>query len=163
MAKKITEAEKKALGIAFLISGQSYYSSLAQPNTKGNYASNCYEVGIANPKLRISKKTSDEIADVIKEKFETEFLKTTNTEMDKDGECIIYTKIKNSKYPIPVFEENGKTKIDLPRIANGTEITAKCKLNYSEKFDSFYLTVVAVKLEQEYKVFNPFEDMEDFD
>lgn len=158
----MNKEEKKAIGTAFIIEGESYYSSLAQPNNKGQYASNCYEVGIANPKIKISKKTDEAIAEVIKEKFETDFLKANGTNLDDTTEDnTIFVKIKNSKYPIPCYDINGE-RIEAPRISNGFPIKVKVKLNYSEKYKTYYLTAIGVKLMEEYKPFNPFDDEEDF-
>ena len=42
-------------GIQFVITGNAYYCCLNKPNTKGNYPSNCYEVGISNPEFKFKK------------------------------------------------------------------------------------------------------------
>lgn len=159
---KLTKAQEKAINTAFLIKGEAYYCSLAQPNNKGQFASHCYEVGISSPSFMFSKKTSDDIKDVINEFIETDFIKTTETGIDETGKPITFCKIKNSQYPIPTYTMENE-RIETPRISNGTELTVKCKFNYSEKYNSFYITVIAVKLNEEYKEFKPFQDIDDFE
>lgn len=146
-------AETKTINTEFIIKGESYYSSLAQPNSKGKFASNCYEVGFKNPEVVCKNSASKEEKKNIKTIVD-EYLKET-----EEGEKFI--KIKNSRYPILTLDNSGK-KIELPRISNGVKMFAKCKINFSEQFNKDYITVLAVKLIDDYKPFNPFEDLDDF-
>lgn len=141
--------------LEFIIKGESYYSSLAQPNNKGQFASHCYEVGIKNPVVVLSKNTKKADAESITKLFES-LVKVNDETKDK------FIKIKNSRYPIATFENNGN-KIELPRISNGIKFFAKCKTAHSEQYNTDYITVMAVKLIDDYKPFNPFEDLADYE
>ena len=145
--------EKKSY--EFIVKGGSYYSSLAQPNTKGKFASNCYEVGIKNPTIVCRKSATKTEVEKINS-IVNDYIKTIEDTADN------FIKVKNSKYPIPTFENNGN-RIELPRISNDTELIVKCKTNYSEQFSKDYITVIAVKLVEDYKPFNPFENIDDFE
>lgn len=145
--------------VEFIITGESYYSSLAQPNSKGKFASNCYEVGIENPSVNFSKNTDEKSRKHALAVFETYIKDITSETGDVIGQSV---KIKNSKYPIPTFDNEGN-RIDLPRISNGTKLIVKVKTAYSDNYSKDYLTVMAVKLIDEYKPFNPFGDIDDYE
>lgn len=146
-------SETKNKDLEFIIKGESYYSSLAQPNSKGKFASNCYEVGFKN--LEIVCKNSETKEN--KKNIET----VVNEHIKETDEGEKFIKIRNSRYPIPTYTNAGE-KIELPRISNCTKMFAKCKINYSEQFNTNYITVLAVKLIDDYKPFNPFDDIADF-
>lgn len=141
--------------LEFIIKGESYYSSLAQPNNKGQFASHCYEVGVKNPVVVLSKNTTKKDGEAITKLVES-LIKTNEDTEEK------YIKVKNSRYPIATYENNGN-KIELPRISNGIKFIVKCKTAHSEQYNTDYLTVKAVKLIDDYKPFNPFEDLADYD
>lgn len=139
----------------FILKGGSYYTSLAQPNTKGKFASNCYEVGIKNPIIIYRKSSTKTEVEKINSII-NDYIKNIEDTTDN------FIKVKNSKYPIPTFENNGN-KIESPRISNDTELIVKCKANYSEQFSKDYITVIAVKLVDDYTQYNPFNDINDFE
>ena len=145
--------EKKSY--EFIVKGRSYYSSLSQPNTKGKFARNCYEVGVKNPAI-VCRKSATQAERKKINSIVNDYIKNID---DTDDNFI---KIKNSKYPIPTFENNGN-RIELPRISNDTELIVKCKINYSEQFSKDYITVIAVKLVEDYNPFNPFKNIDDYE
>jgi hypothetical protein len=137
--------------------GKNFYSMLNKPNTKGNYPSNCYEVGISEVEFSFPKSYSE---DLVKNIF-TEIIDDMIKEDEKTGEKFI--KIKNSKFKIPVLANDGKTIIESPRISNGTNIIAKLTVKYSDTFNKYYLVVNGVKILDEYKEHNPFDNIDEYD
>ena len=141
----------------FLVKGKSYYSFLNRKNTTGKYPSNSYEVGIAEPEFKVAKSYDDETTGLIFEKVIDDMIRE-----DAKNE-ISYIKIKNAKYPIPVYLKDGKTKIENPIISNDCEIIAKCVIKYSTEFDKYYAIVSGVRLVNDYEAHTPFDDFDEFD
>lgn len=136
------------------IKGKSLYSSTVRPATKGEYPSNCYEVCITD--IEIVKATNEE------EKFLTEYLNEHLKDVeikDKDGnviEKVKALKIANSRYEIPMFDQNANRLPKAVPISNGVEITLELQKNHSDKFKTDYLVVKAIQVNEPIKEFNPF-------
>lgn len=148
--------ETKIVNCKMVITGESYFSFLNKPNTKGNYPSNCYEVSIANPTFSFPKSYNENL---IAEIF-NEVLDDMIKESADENKVI---RIRNSKYPIPTYNSDGKTIIENPKLPNGTKILVKCFIKYNEKFNKYFLVVQAVKTIDKFEETKPFDDMDDFD
>ena len=90
------------------IKGLSMYSSTAKPATKGEYPSNCYEVGLTDVDIVKTENDTEEywLVDYI-----TEHSKEIDIK-DEDGNTIgeqSMFKIKNSRFEIPMFDMNALT------------------------------------------------------
>jgi hypothetical protein len=144
MAKTTNGKTLKELKVndEFFIDGKAFYCKTNKPNTKGRYPSNCYEAGVFNPSSEY------DISQFVKDAVYTD--KEGN---ETQGEQV---SIKNSKYPIPIFDMNNERYQDNISIPNGTDITMFCKVCYSEGFNTEYLVVRAIKINEELKEFNPF-------
>lgn len=124
------------------ITGESYYSMTTKKNTKGKYASNCYEVGVKNPEI-------DDDNSAILEEY-------SKSRTDDDGNGYDYLHIKNSKFEIPMFDMNNKRMPEAVAIPNGTNITMFVQEEYNANFDTNYLVCKAIRVNEEIKEFNPF-------
>jgi len=124
------------------LSGEAYYCYTTRPNESGKYPSHCYEVGISNVE------TEDK-----------EFLELIGelgiVKVNEDTQET-YMKIANSKFPIPMFNMQGK-EIDKCKLPNGTKIQLAVSMKHNEKFEKDYLICLGIKLLEDYKPFNPFE------
>ena len=146
--------KNEIINTKFIAKGTAYYCKLDNPNTKGKFPSNCYEVGIANPTFSFAKNCTDEMVG--------EIFDNVINDLMKDSEDTKFIKIANSKYPIKVYDMNNNI-IDNPRISNGINLIAKFTIKYNTNFDKLFIVVNGVKLLDEYKVSTPFDDINDFD
>lgn len=138
------------------IKGLSMYSSTAKPATKGEYSSNCYEVGLTD-------------IDIVQTKNDTEkdwlsdYIANHSREIDikdEDGNTIgtrSMFKIKNSRYEIPMFDMNGDRLPKAVALSNGTAITLELAKQHSDKYNTDYLVVKAIQVNEPIKEFNPFK------
>ena len=124
------------------LSGEARYCYTTRPNDSGKYPTHCYEVGIDKVESE-DKEFLDKLGDL-------EILK-----VDEDTDET-YLKIANSKFPIPMYNMQGK-EIDKCKLPNGTKIMLAVAIKHNDKFDKDYLVCLGIKLLEDYKPFNPFE------
>lgn len=138
------------------IKGLSMYSSTTRPATKGDYPSNCYEVGLTDIDIVSAKndKEKDWLLDYIADHSKDVDIK------DENGNTIgtqAMFKIKNSRFEIPMFDMNA---VKLPRavpLSNGTPITLELAKRHSAEYNKDYLVVKAIQVNEPIKEFNPFK------
>lgn len=124
----------------FKIRGKSNYAHLSKPNNKGKY-------GIGVAEIENILVNSDENVEEMRAFFKDTFV--------SDGAC----QFENSKYPINVQTVTGEP-IEGVRLSNGFPIDVIVSLKYNETHKKYYCVVDGVKLLEEYKPFNAFNDIE---
>lgn len=138
------------------IRGLSMYSSTTKPATKGEYPSNCYEVGIIDIDF-VSVK------DATEKDWLIDYINDHSREIDikdKDGKIIdtvLMFKIKNSRFEIPMFDMNANKLPKAVALPNGTPITLDLAKQHSDKYNTDYLVVKAIQVNEPIKEYNPFK------
>lgn len=138
------------------IKGLSMYSSTTKLATKGEYPSNCYEVGLTDIDIVQTKNDEEAIwlADYIADHSKEVDIK------DEDGNTIgtqSMFKIKNSRFEIPMFDMNANKLPKAVALSNGTPITLDIAKQHSNKYNTDYLVVKAIQVNEPIKEFNPFK------
>ena len=139
------------------IKGLSMYSLTTKPATKGEYPSNCYEVGLTDIDIVQTKndEEKDWLADYIAAHSKDVDIK------DKNGNTIgtqALFKIKNSRFEIPMFDMNANRLPKAVALSNGTPITLELAKQHSDKFNTDYLIVRAIQVNEPIKEYNPFKN-----
>lgn len=131
------------IGDEFFIHGKALYCFTTKRNTKGEYASGKYEVGVTD----------------INSDYNVEAFITDTVIKDKDGneKQIERIKIANSKFPFAMFNDNAERFEEPVFIPNETDITLFVKVEHSDKFNTDYLICKAIKVNEPIKEFNPFK------
>lgn len=138
------------------IKGLSMYSLTTKPATKGEYPSNCYEVGLTDIDIIQTKndEEKDWLADYIANHSKDVDIK------DENGNTIgtqAMFKIKNSRFEIPMFDMNASRLPKAVALSNGTPITLELAKQHSDKFNTEYLVVKAIQVNEPIKEYNPFK------
>ena len=138
------------------IKGFSMYSSTTKPVTKGEYPSNCYEVGLTDIEIVQTKNDTEKdwLVDYIADHSKEIDIK------DEDGNTIgtqSMFKIKNSRFEIPMFDMNANKLTKAVALSNGTPITLDLAKQHSDKYNTDYLVVKAIQVNEPIKEFNPFK------
>ena len=138
------------------IKGFSMYSLTTKPATKGEYPSNCYEVGLTD--IDIVQTKNDEEKDWL-EDYIADHSKDVDIK-DENGNTIgtrAMFKIKNSRFEIPMFDMNANRLPKAVALSNGTPITLELAKQHSDKFNTEYLVVKAIQVNEPIKEYNPFK------
>ena len=138
------------------IKGLSMYSLTTKPATKGEYPSNCYEVGVTDIDIIQTKndEEKDWLADYIADHSKDVDIK------DENGNTIgtqAMFKIKNSRFEIPMFDMTANRLPKAVALSNGTPITLELAKQHSDKFNTEYLVVKAIQVNEPIKEYNPFK------
>lgn len=138
------------------IKGLSMFSSTTKPATKGEYPSNCYEVGLTDIDIIQTKNNEEKdwLADYIADHSKDVDLK------DENGNTIgtqAMFKIKNSRFEIPMFDMNANKLPKAVALSNGTPITLDLAKQHSDKYNTDYLVVKAIQVNEPIKEYNPFK------
>ena len=138
------------------IKGFSMYSSTTKPVTKGEYPSNCYEVGLTDIEIVQTKNDTEKdwLVDYIVDHSKDVDIK------DENGNTIgtqAMFKIKNSRFEIPMFDMNANKLTKAVALSNGTPITLDLAKQHSDKYNTDYLVVKAIQVNEPIKEFNPFK------
>ena len=138
------------------IKGFSMYSSTTKPVTKGEYPSNCYEVGLTDIEIVQTKNDTEKdwLVDYIADHSKEIDIK------DEDGNTIgtqSMFKIKNSRFEIPMFDMNANKLTKAVALSNGTPITLDLAKQHSDKYNTDYLVVKAIQVNEPINEFNPFK------
>lgn len=131
--------------VKFYAKGLSFYSHTNKPETKGKYASNKYGVGLKDFEFNTK---DDELVKFINDNFVRE---------NKDG--IEFIKSNNSIYPITVYDKNNKRFDESIPLSNDTMIYVSFSIKINPQSMKPYLIVNGVKLTEDYKPYNAFDDM----
>ena len=138
------------------IKGFSMYSSTTKPVTKGEYPSNCYEVGLTDIEIVQTKNDTEKdwLVDYIVDHSKDVDIK------DENGNTIgtqAMFKIKNSRFEIPMFDMNANKLTKAVALSNGTPITLDLAKQHSDKYNTDYLVVKAIQVNEPINEFNPFK------
>lgn len=131
------------------IKGLSMFSNTTRKNTKGKYPTNAYGVGLTD--IEIIAGTDIE-ADLVYDLY-----KERTVKIDNEEKTISILKIQNSKFKIPMFDMNNERLEQVVPIKNGTPITIDVSVRHSETYNTDYLVVNAIRIDEPIKEFNPFE------
>lgn len=132
--------------VFFKVNGKSFYSNLSKANKKGKYG-----VGITDiEKIMVNCEKGKEKA--LLALFNDSFLKT-----NKDG--VVHCSVSNSNYPLSVQDKDGNP-LGNVYIKNGFPISVVFELRRDSIHGKDFCVVNAIKLLEEYKKFNPFNDIE---
>lgn len=123
------------------ITGEANYCYTTRTNESGRYPSHCYEVGLLNPSCE-------------DEKFYNKLSKEEIIKHNDNNDTTL--KIANSKYPIPMYDKNGK-EMDIVKLQNGVKIMIAVSIKHNDNYDKDYLICHGIKLMEDYKPFNPFD------
>lgn len=124
----------------FLIRGKSNYAHLSKPNKNGKF-------GIGVAEIENILVNSDENIEEMRAFFKDNFV--------SNGVC----QFENSKFPIKVQTVTDES-IEGVRLSNGFPIDVIVSLKYNKTHKKYYCVVDGVKLLDEYKPFNAFNDIE---
>ena len=136
------------------IKGLSMYSLTTKPATKGEHPSNCYEVGVTDIDIVQTKndEEKDWLVDYIADHSKDVDIKDENN--NTIGTQAMF-KIKNSRFEIPMFDMNANRLPKAVALSNGTPITLELAKLHSDKFNTEYLVVKAIQVNEPIKEYNP--------
>ena len=127
-----------------IVTGKAHYCFTSKVNDKGNFPSNCYEVCVIPEKI-----TGEDDAVSF---FNTHFIKNnTNT-------GVTYVRCANSKYPFKIFDKDNNRINSNIAIQNDTTIAVAFEMKNKNGRD--YLICNGIKLKDDFKEYNPFNDFE---
>lgn len=135
------------------IKGLSMFSNTTRKNTKGNYPTNAYGVGLTD--IEIIKGTDTE-TDLVHDMY-----KERTVKIDGEEKEMPILKIQNSKFKIPMFDMNNEQLEQAVPIKNGTPITIDVSVRHSETYNTDFFVVNAIRIDEPIKKFNPFAESED--
>ncbi len=135
------------------IKGLSMFSNTTHKNTKGKYPTNAYGVGLTD--IEITGGKDDEI------NFVTKLYKKRTVKIDGEEKVIPILKIQNSKFKIPMFDMSNERLEQAVPIKNGTPITIDVSVRHSDTYNTDFLVVNAIRIDEPIKEFNPFAESED--